>query len=56
MRMPGAALPGARLASLAAVATVSPDLAWAVGKVSYSRGTSRVLIEGWNGARWTVVG
>ncbi|HET7016330.1 MAG TPA: hypothetical protein VFI65_20580 [Streptosporangiaceae bacterium] len=40
---------------LSAVAAASASNAWAAGKADYPFGKTRMLIEKWNGTKWTLV-
>ena len=46
---------GATSAKLAGVTAVSRSSAWAVGQADYPGHVIRLLIERWNGTRWTLV-
>jgi hypothetical protein len=46
---------GATSARLARVTAVSPSIAWAVGQGHYPDHVTKLLIERWEGTRWTLV-
>jgi len=46
---------GATAAKLTAVTAVSPSIAWAVGQADYPHHVTKLLIERWNGTKWTLV-
>jgi hypothetical protein len=46
---------GATSAKLASVTAVSPSIAWAVGQADYPQHVTKLLIERWDGTRWTLV-
>jgi hypothetical protein len=46
---------GAKSAEFSGVTAVSPTAAWAVGTAGYPHGKTKMLIEKWNGKKWTLV-
>ena len=46
---------GATTASLASVTATSPSIAWAVGQADYPHHVTKLLIERWDGTKWTLV-
>jgi hypothetical protein len=54
-RVPAPDPAGATSAVLAGVSAVSASTAWAVGQADYPNNVRDLLIERWNGTRWTPV-
>ena len=53
---PRVAIPaGSTSAKFTSVTAISATNAWAVGRANYLHGASKMLIEHWNGSKWTLV-
>jgi hypothetical protein len=46
---------GATSATFTGVTAVSPTAAWAVGKANFPHKVTKLLIEHWNGKKWTLI-